>query len=378
MDHAPRQPVEVAFRPCRDYEASLPDALDRLAGDLGGWERLVPAGAAVLVKPNLLTDRRPEEAVTTHPALLRAVLQRLLACGARVTVGDSPASAVQLAQVWEKTGVRDVCGELGVPLLSFEQRGGRRIVQGGREFNVAVDALEAQLIVNLPKIKTHGLTTLTAAVKNLYGTLPGYQKAQRHKENAHPRDFGRYVRTLLDTLPPILTIADGVVGMEGEGPSNGTPVELGFLAASANPVALDLALCQALKIPVARVPYLIDDLAAGADGQIRLVGVPPENLDLPPFRLPPPSPTRYLPGFLVKLVSPHVWVRPRFNDNCIRCGRCVQACPMQALRLDGGDRPLVDGPRCIGCCCCHEVCPARAIQMRQSPLMRLAGAFKGL
>ncbi|NLF23990.1 MAG: DUF362 domain-containing protein, partial [Lentisphaerae bacterium] len=166
MDHAPRQPVEVAFRPCRDYASSLPDALDRLAGDLGGWPRLVPAGTTVLVKPNLLTDRRPEEAVTTHPALLRAVLQRLLACGARVTVGDSPASAVQLAQVWEKTGVRDVCGELGVPLLSFEQRGGRRIVQGGREFNVAVDALEAQLIVNLPKIKTHGLTTLTAAVKN--------------------------------------------------------------------------------------------------------------------------------------------------------------------------------------------------------------------
>jgi uncharacterized protein (DUF362 family)/Pyruvate/2-oxoacid:ferredoxin oxidoreductase delta subunit len=341
MEHAPLEPVTVAFRRCREYDASLPQALDELLADLGGWERLVPPGTTVLVKPNLLTDRTPELAVTTHPALVRAVVLR-------------------------------------VPLVSFEQRGSRSVVSGGQAFNVAVDALDVQLIVNLPKVKTHGLTTLTAAVKNLYGVLPGYQKTQRHKEHSHPSDFGRYVRALLDTLPALLTIADGVVGMEGEGPSNGTPVRLGFLAASMNPVSLDLALCRALRIPPRRVPYLVDDLAAGRGSNYTWVGTPLAELALPPFKLPPPSPTRFLPRFLVKLVSPYVWVRPSFNANCIRCSRCVNACPVKALQLGDSPTPVLDGALCIGCCCCHEVCPAKAIRMRQSPLLRLVGAFKGM
>ncbi len=378
MEHAPLEPVTVAFRRCREYDASLPQALDALLADLGGWERVVPPGTTVLVKPNLLTDRTPELAVTTHPALVRAVVQRLQRCGAKILVGDSPASAVQLARVWERTGIQAVCQELGVPLVSFEQRGSRRVVSGGQAFNVAVDALDVQMIVNLPKVKTHGLTTLTAAVKNLYGVLPGYQKTQRHKEHSHPADFGRYVRALLDTLPALLTIADGVVGMEGEGPSNGTPVRLGFLAASMNPVSLDLALCRALRIPPRRVPYLADDLAAGRGANFTWVGTPLAELALPPFKLPLPSPTRFLPRFLVKLVSPHVWVRPSFNANCIRCSRCVNACPVKALQLGDTPTPVLDGALCIGCCCCHEVCPAKAIRMRQSPLLRLVGAFKGM
>ena len=379
MEPAPTASAAVAFRPCKAYDAALPAALDRLLEDLGTWEQLVPRGTVVLVKPNLLTDRTPDEAVTTHPTLLRAVVSRLQACGASVTVGDSPASAAQLARVWERTGVEAVCRELGVPLVSFEQRTARTVTRSGYTFQVAADALNAQLIVSLPKVKTHRLTTLTAAVKNLYGTLPGYQKTQRHKEYPQPAAFGRYVRALVDALPPILTIADGVIGMEGEGPSSGTPVTLGFLAASMSPVALDLALCRALRIPARRVPYLADDLAAGAEVGLRLAGTPLTELALPAIKLPPPSPMRLLPGSLVSVVAPLVWVRPRFDSACIRCGRCVRACPVQALRLIGGEpTPRLDGSRCIGCCCCHEVCPARAIRMRQSPLLRLAGAFKGL
>ena len=379
MDPARTDSATVAFRACKAYDAELPGVLDRLLDDLGGWERRIPRGASVLVKPNLLTDRTPDEAVTTHPAMLRAVVRRLLECGASVAVGDSPASAAQLARVWERTGTGAVCRELGVPLVSFEQRTARTVARGGFAFQVAADALDAQLIVSLPKVKTHRLTTLTAAVKNLYGTLPGYQKTQRHKEYPQPAAFGRYVRALVDVLPPVLTIADGVIGMEGEGPSSGTPVALGFLAASMSPVALDLALCRALRVPARRVPTLADDLAAGTEAGLQLAGTPLAELALPALKLPPPSPMRLIPRGLVRLVAPHVWVRPQFGSACIRCGRCVRACPVQALQLaDGEPAPRLDGPRCIGCCCCHEVCPARAIRMRQSPLLRLAGAFKGL
>ncbi len=338
----------------------------------------------VLVKPNLLTDRPPEEAVTTHPALLGAVVRRLQALGADVAVGDSPASAVQLARVWERTGMAAACAALKVPLLNFEQRGSRGVSRQGFDFQIAADALDADLIVNLPKVKTHNLTLLTAAVKNLFGTLPGYQKALRHKQYPHPALFGRYLRALATALPPVLSIADAVVGLEGDGPSNGDPVALGFLVAADDPVNLDLALCRALHIPAASVPYLAGDVAAGREAALALAGTPPEQLALPPFRLPPASPLRFLPEWAARLAAPLLWVRPRFNDHCIRCGRCVQACPMQALALSAppasaaGRPPRLLADRCIGCCCCHEVCPAHAIRMRQSPLMRLVGAFRGL
>lgn len=372
----------VAFRACRSYDARLPAALDELLADLGGWERFVRRGTRVLVKPNLLADEPPEKAVTTHPALLSAVVGRLRAAGADVIVGDSPASAVRIADVWERTGTAAVCAALDVPLVSFEKRGAREVVRDGFVFGIAGDALDAELIVSLPKVKTHNLTLLTAGVKNLFGTLPGYQKTQRHKEFPHPAAFGRYLRALVKALPPVLSIADGVVGMHGDGPSGGDPVALGFLAAASDPAMLDLALCRALRIPPRRVPSLAEDLAAGRDRRLELAGTPLAALELPPFKLPPASPARFVPQWLARAVSPLVWVRPRFDGRCIRCGRCVAACPMRALSpattpgVSG--TPVLDGARCVGCCCCQEVCPARAIRMRQSPLLRLARPLQGL
>lgn len=369
----------ASLRACRAYDGTLPAALEALLADLGGWERFVRPGMRVLVKPNLLTDRPPSAGVTTHPALLSAVVRRLQALGAAVAVGDSPASAVQLDRVWERTGTAAACTALDVPLLGFERRGSRAVIRDGFHFQIAADALDADLIVNLPKVKTHNLTLLTAAVKNLFGTLPGYQKALRHKEFPHPLRFGRYLRALVTALPPVLSIADAVVGMQGDGPSNGDPVALGFLAAAGDPVTLDLALCRALRIPAARVPYLVADVAAGRDRALTLAGTPLAELDLPPFRLPPTALLRLVPTWAVRLAAPLVWVRPRFNELCSRCGRCVAACPKQALALDPhGKSPVLRGRRCIGCCCCHEVCPVHAIRMRQSPLLRLGGAFREL
>lgn len=371
------KPPLVAFVPCRDYEGALVPALDTLLSLLGGWGAWVQPGQNVLVKPNLLTDAPPEKAVTTHPALVREVVRALRRVGARVQVGDSPASAVDLQQVWRATGIADVCLEEQVPLISFEQGGTRTVTRDGHSFAIAVAVLDADLIVSLPKVKSHGLTTFTGAVKNFYGVLPGYQKAQLHRTYLKPDRFCRMLRALHASLPPSFSIADGVIGMEGDGPANGDPVSLGFLAASADAVALDLSLCETLRIDPARVPYLSETTGAPPAHAFVRVGQTPR---VDHFSVPSGSAhlLRKTPEFLLRLAAPLVWVRPSFNVRCVACGRCVAACPARALQLAPRKRPSLTRRLCIACCCCHEVCPAHAIRMRRSPLLRLLGVFKDL
>jgi len=367
------KPPVVAFTACPDYGPALAPALEALLAHLGGWSALVQPGQKVLVKPNLLSDATPDQAITTHPELVRQVVRGLKAAGAIVQVGDSPAGAMNLEQVWHKTGIGEVCTSEQVPLLAFERGGTRQVPRDGYVFAVANAVLEADLIVSLPKVKTHSLTTLTAAVKNFYGVLPGYQKAQLHKACPKPRRFCRLLRAVHAAMPPNLSIADGVIGMDGDGPSGGTPVRLGFLAVSTDAVALDLALCQALRIDPRRVPYLADVHTAPFERR----GSTP---DVSRFDLPSGSGRllQLFPEPLLRLAMPLVWIRPAFNEQCVFCGRCAAACPARALIVTHGKRPVLNHRKCIACCCCHEVCPAHAIRMRRSPLLRMVGTFREL
>lgn len=370
-------PDDVYFVRCRDYGPALPEALDRLL-DLTGWlTRQALSGRRVLLKPNLLTDRTPEQAVTTHPELVRHVLRRFKASGAQVTVGDSPASTANLQRVWERSGLGAVCKEEGVPLISFEQAGVQAFERDGFAFSLAKPVLEADLIVNLPKVKSHSLTMLTAAVKNMYGAIPGYSKTTLHRLHPKPEAFGRLIKTIWQVLPPTLTLADGIVGMEGQGPANGRPVNLGFLAAAENPFALDRALCEVLHIDVRRVPYLAAQDTADPTPPV-FAG---DRVTVASFEIPSGAHLlRLLPDWLVRRAGSIVWVRPAFSaEACVQCGLCVKACPVQALALPAGAvRPLLDTPRCISCSCCHEICPRDAIRMTQSSVLRLLKVFKGL
>jgi uncharacterized protein (DUF362 family)/Pyruvate/2-oxoacid:ferredoxin oxidoreductase delta subunit len=334
------------------------------------WEVVAPfvqAGTRVLVKPNLLRESTPDEAVTTHPEVVRACVKKLLDAGAIVTVGDSPAFVAKLATVWRVTGIQAVCEELNVPLVALEQSGCSVFWHEGEKISLCNAALETDLILNLPKVKTHGLTLLTAAAKNLYGLVPGHVKTQLHKSHPSAQRFGALIRGISAALPQVVTIADGVVGMEGDGPSAGTPVRLGFLAASDDVFALDWHLCNVLGLPISRVPTL--------DGTPEPKPARGDSIDVPPLKRPRASPMSLLnklPPFIAKSVGRLVWFRPRFSDACVRCEKCVKACPADALKL-GQKLPSLDAPRCIGCCCCSEVCPVKAVAMRSSPLVRLAG-----
>jgi ferredoxin len=291
-------------------------------------------------------------------------------------VGDSPSGAAKLARVWEATGVAAVCAEEDVPLISFEKAGSRRFESGDCAFRIARPVLDAAVLINLPKVKTHILTTLTGAVKNLYGAVPGYQKMHLHKAFPSATAFSRLLAAIYRSVPPALHIADGVVGMEGDGPSGGRPVALGFLAAAADGVALDMTLCRLLRVNPVSVPYLAQ-LAPDEDSRARyarvaVAGTPLEDLAPPGFALPRLTAARLLPRPLIRLVERFFWIRPSFSERCVRCGRCVEACPVQALALPEGCRTAVLAPaRCIGCCCCHEICPEGAVTMTPSAVLRL-------
>lgn len=357
-------------------------ALERVLAPLGGMSAFVRPGQSVLIKPNLLADREPHAAVTTHPEVIRAVIRAVRAAGGTPLVGDSPGSAVRLEQVWKTTGVAAVCSSEGVALLNFEKAGSRQFAADSVAFTVAQPVLAADVVINLPKVKTHILTTLTAAVKNVYGTVPGYQKTNLHKLCPTPRRFGHLLLAIYSAVKPALHIADGVWGMEGDGPSAGRPVQLGFLAASADGIAMDMVLCRVLKIKPNSVPYLREILKKGRDANTYfappVAGEDPQRLAPPSFALPRAMLPRLIPGPLVRAIEGLFWIRPRFSAACVRCGQCVAACPAQALSLVPDQPKVVLVPhKCIGCCCCHEICPQRAVTMVQSWALRLARRGKG-
>ncbi len=363
-----KNPASVSLIRCETYEADLRPALTRLLAPLGGLTAFVRSGQRVLIKPNLLSDRAPEAAVTTHPAVVRALIRMVREAGAQPVVGDSPCNAVKIERVWEATGFARLCAEEKVALINFEAAGAERVKADGFVFYVARPVLEADVVLNCPKVKTHTFMILSGGVKNLYGTIPGFLKTHLHGLYPRPAAFGCLLAALYRRVAPALSVADGVWGMEGDGPSAGRPIPLGFLAASADAVALDCVLCDLLGIPRRAVASL-RPFRAVCSRTLPTTGDPLEALRPRSFHVPGTLLPHLIPGPLVRMLSRWIWVRPEIEETCVACGRCLTVCPQHALRQDPGQPPALIRRRCIGCCCCHEACPERAISMRPSRLL---------
>ena len=247
---------------------------------------------------------------------------------------------------------------------------------------VAKEALEADIIINLPKLKTHQMMGYTGAVKNLFGLVVGMRKARLHLQAGTDKAFfALMLLELAERFKPALSIMDAVVGMEGDGPGSGDPVQLGALLASPHPVALDTVATTMVNLPEQRVWIQLIARQTGRQGvsldELELLGVPIETLHTTRFRPAKNADVNFgLPTPVKNLLKNAITAQPEIDQACQRCGDCVKHCPPQAMTLDVNG-VKIDYGRCIRCFCCQELCPHNAITTQQGLLLRLADYIQG-
>ena len=363
------------FITCPDYDpARLRAALLQLLAPLGSMDSFVKPGQKVLLKPNLLSADEPGKRITTDPALVREVGRLALEAGGQVMIGDSPALD-NFNKTATRTGMRTVALELGLELVELNQPVRVETPAGGRyqSLELSRPALEADVIINLPKLKTHSQMVLTLGVKNMFGTVVGMRKGEWH--HMAGRDLIAFASMLLDvarTVKPALTIMDGIWGMEGQGPSNGDARHFGLLAAGRQPLTLDLNLAAMLGLDWDMFPLA---QAAAALGQLpdpwpEPVWLDGEALVLKNVKLPVAASIRFLPGFMEGLTRRYLVSRPAQDlARCILCGKCQDICPEKCISRKNKTL-LFDYGRCIRCYCCQEVCPANAVLLKPGWLAR--------
>ncbi len=367
------QPSRVSISRCESYSMDiLQSTLKQLLQPLGGMEKWVKPGMKVLLKPNLLSARSPDAAVTTHPELVAAIAREVRAQGGEVAVGDSPGGGVrEISDVWEKTGLAEIAARENLRLANFEGAGVVRYPVNGRDYYISRPVVEADLIINIPKLKTHVLTMLSGAVKNMFGIVPGFRKANYHKEAPTPDAFAQILVDILSLRPPDLNIMDAVLAMEGEGPSSGTPRWMNLLLASSDPVAIDaIAACiigiRADDIPTTKIASE-SGLGIGWPEAIEVVGTRLQDALCPDFRLTSNRKMKLIPAPISRFLGRYIWIRPAINTaNCSQCYLCVDACPTGALSSTPTEYPAIDYEKCINCWCCHESCPSKAVEIEQS------------
>jgi uncharacterized protein (DUF362 family)/Pyruvate/2-oxoacid:ferredoxin oxidoreductase delta subunit len=370
----------VSIRSCKDYEARMVAAtLEKTITDLGGTGSWLKRGDRVLLKPNLLKSANPSEAVVTHPAFVEAVAAMVLDCGASVFLGDSPPLG-NLARVLSKSGYDPFMKKMGIEAVPFTRKSVQEFPDAKiyRRMDLAREVFEFDAVINLPKLKTHCQMILTLAVKNLFGTVIGSDKASWHlRAGRDLENFATVLVQIYDRVRPAISILDGILAMEGNGPNSGEPRHVGIVAASRDGVALDSVVCRLMGYPVEtmRTCVIGQNLGVGrADPQAitvkgdELMGFPIKDFKPPKsmsvmWNMSPSNPLR-------KFLENYVITRPDIDEStCLVCGICMRHCPPQAIsEVDGVMK--IDRKKCISCFCCHELCSNDAVRMVQPRIGR--------
>jgi uncharacterized protein (DUF362 family)/NAD-dependent dihydropyrimidine dehydrogenase PreA subunit len=331
----------------------------------------------ILIKPNLLGPFPPERAVTTHPLVVEAMVIYLKKLGKEIWIGDSPGGTVPWERVVKVTGLADVAERHGVPLLSLYEAGAGPTDAKGISLSRGLDKADA--IVNLCKYKTHSLMLYTGAVKNLYGLVPGLLKAELHRRYPQPSDFRNVLTEIYKRMSPkiVWNVMDGILGMDGEGPSAGRPHHFGVMFACTSGASLDVVASRMMGFKLADLPYITDALCVD--------DISPEAVTTAPewtgFHFKGVSTREVLirqwaanriPGVAFKVFRKLFDFEPRFTLSCRMCGVCRDGCPVKAITLTKGEKmPVIDRSKCIKCMCCHELCPFSAIVVHKRFLARL-------
>lgn len=365
----------VSIARCKRYHPdTVREALIDLLEPWGGIGFLVKPGQKVLLKPNLLAAARPEEAVTTHPAVISALAKLVQEAGGLVLIGDSPGSDNPQV-VYKTTGMQAAADETNSELVLFDRINKKDYDSNGNKsgFELADALKQVDVIINVAKLKTHPLTGLTAAVKNTYGCIAGKKKGRMHYEHPLPRDFSRVLLDVYLAVKPYFSIIDAVIALEGIGPRRGKPRNTGFLMASSNAVALDTVAAEITGFKPNQVTTLNAAREKSLFGtnlsELQIMGLTLRESRIRNFDKGTSS-----AGKIGSLVArfPYAWFRgwrerrrpyPQINEKfCNSCGICEDNCPAQIITINEGI-PDIDLDCCIRCYCCGEFCPQGAVKL---------------
>lgn len=398
----PQTASKVAVVRCGDYEQhNVERAVLRAVELLGGLEAVFSQGVKpldknshIVLKPNLLAKTGPEKACTTHPAVFKAVGRLLQNEGyGNLSYGDSPGNPmIRVERVAEECGIKEAADSLGIPLGDFEHGTQVEFPQGraADKFVICNEIIAADGVVNICKMKTHQLERITGAVKNTFGCVYGVNKGASHARFATAEVFAKMIADLNCMVKPKLHIMDGIVAMEGNGPQSGTPKEMNVILASTDPVALDAVFCHLVDLRPELVPTNVSGMEQGV-GSYREIEILSEDGRLTAAE----AAGRYGDGTFdvqrgaeyrgmlkpIRLLAPLLEKKPVIKkENCVGCGICVNACPVEGKAIHvkgpakGSGRGIAayDYDKCIKCYCCQEMCPEEAITVKKSLLARLA------
>ena len=367
----------VSLEKCSEYQ------FDSVYAALKNLVKNVPppdvSGKTVLLKPNILSPKKPEFAICTHPVVVGAAVKLFLELGAKkVLVGESPATANPTSAA-KATGMYSQIIDNGGDWVEFSDQVNVDCPNGKlvKSFEFASPFADADIVVSLSKLKTHQFMSYTGAMKNLFGLVVGLKKAKTHYRFSNKQDFAAYLTDLNLAANPQYAIMDAIVGMEGPGgPGNGDPVQLGFLAASDNILALDWTCASIVGYNPMQIPNLKDALERkhwlNSPEEIKTVGasikeITPKNFKIVKESAASTTLQHMLPNWLNSLATLIFVKTPRFNPKkCIKCGKCAEICPPQILSFNQ-DKKIVmsDKKKCLHCFCCHEICPVEAITLHK-------------
>jgi len=384
LTSSPEKDSQVVLQKLDNYQSeNVQKALIQLLKPLGGMAQFVKPNQQVLLKPNLLSGNAPERAVTTHPEVVRAVIKLVQETGGIVSVGDSPGIGSP-ESVARKSGILEVIEATGARFAPFTKSVKIKSKTGTfHELEVAQDILDADVIINLPKLKTHQMMGLTCAVKNMFGAVVGLRKPRLHLQAGTDKGFfALMLLELCEQLAPTLNIVDAVIGMEGEGPGSGDPIPIGALLAGSHAQAVDTVATALVGMKPQQVWTQQKALDSGRPfthlDEILLCGDPLEKLRINNFRPAKMTDINFgLKGFLKNRLKHSLTARPVVDTTqCKLCNSCVKHCPPEAMRIKGG-KLRIDYDRCIRCFCCQELCPHGALHTKQGLLLKLHEFYTG-
>lgn len=373
----------VAVAKCKDYSdhEAVYHSLKVLLNHLGGIESFVKRWEKVLIKPNLLAGDPPDKAVTTHPSIIAGMVRLVKKAGGVPFIGDSP-NIGRYESVCNRTGMAEVAEKYGATLVRLSTRADIAMPNAVlmNRLVVAREALDADAIISVPKLKTHTYTTFTGAVKNMFGVVPGVFKSDYHLRLPGVDDFAKMLLDVYAAVPARLHVMDAVWGMEGQkGPRAGRPKHLGLLIAGTDGIAVDTVASRIVgiephSVPTTRIGHT-EGKGVGKLEQIEVVGELLEDVRVTDFegakrtvgiadRLPP---------FLFRFLRNYLSNKPRINPRaCKMCMTCFKACPPQAIHRRRRNTGLViDYNKCIRCYCCLESCPHDAVEIKEGFLRKL-------